>query len=45
MGLNDIDPGAGNTPNNENQILSRVVDELVLVRTVLSEPSVGSRSV
>lgn len=38
MGLDDVDPGAGDAPDDEDQVFARVVAELVLVSTVASEP-------
>lgn len=39
-GLDGIDPGACNAPDHKDQIFTRLVDELVLVRTIVTEPRV-----
>ena len=41
--MNGVDPRARNTPDNEDQILARAVDEFVQIRAVLTEPRLAVR--
>jgi len=40
-GLDSVDPRAGDAPDDEDEVLAGIVDELVLVGTVLAEPGLA----